>query len=383
MSRFLLYDLTAAQTKHHSRAKYTGGYIYAITLLSNAIKLGFKNFECAYNPKLIIENKLVELCKKNNIKLNCVESKYDIKNLIKKNNFKKFYSALPYNYTDFNFKSTEFIFTIHGLRPLEMPHDETEIQYIQNPYHKIVFMFKKMFSIDSKYKIFRSNIKKLINIKIKKIIVVSEHTKYSLMSQFSISSDDILVNYSPIDFKLVDIPKENKDKYFLLISANRWIKNSFRAIKAIDDMFSNGLISDKKVIVIGVGKLDFSKHVVNKKKFLFLDYVGYTELENYFNNAFCFIYPSLNEGFGYPPIQAMKYGTPVIASSISSIPEVCQDAALYFNPYSLCELQNRILHLSTDKNLYDFLRNKGYTRVDTLRANQECKISEIISYIFN
>ena len=82
-------------------------------------------------------------------------------------------------------------------------------------------------------------------------------------------------------------------------------------------------------------ELDFSKSVVNKEKFHFLDYVDYATLENYFNDAFCFVYPSLNEGFGYPPIQAMKYGTPVIASAISSIPEVCQNAVCYFNPFSM------------------------------------------------
>ena len=194
--------------------------------------------------------------------------------------------------------------------------------------------------------------------------------------------DDVVVCHSPIDFSTLYEPNENKQNYFLLISANRWIKNNYRAIKALDDMFSMGLIEDKEVVVLGVGRLNFSRYVSNQEKFHFLDYVDYATLENYFNDAFCFIYPSLNEGFGYPPIQAMKYGTPVIASAISSIPEICQNAVAYFNPYSKNELQNRVLHISTNNNYYNGLKEKGFIRIDNLKKMQKEMLESLIDLVF-
>lgn len=61
------------------------------------------------------------------------------------------------------------------------------------------------------------------------------------------------------------------------------------------------------------------------------------------------IYPSLNEGFGYPPLEAMRYGVPVIASAIASIPEILDNAALYFAPFSVEEFQNRIMQMTENQ----------------------------------
>ena len=143
-----------------------------------------------------------------------------------------------------------------------------------------------------------------------------------------------------------------KEKYYLIISANRWLKNAVRAIQSIDSLLDfNPSICDK-VKVLGLKKdTKVYKRIRNKDKFEILGYQNQEDLEELYAGAYAFIYPTLNEGFGYPPLEAMKYGTPVVSSPFSSIPEICGDAVLYANPYSIHEISNRILQLE-DREIY-------------------------------
>ena len=382
MKNKLLFDLTAAQT--NNRDKYHGGSIYALTVFNKALESGICDFDCIYNPNLNISTEVIEACKLNKIKLYEVKNQEDIKKIINKNEYAKFYSAMPYNYADFYSDNTEIIITIHGLRYLEVPYDSTEIFYYKGTARKIKFLFNRIYH--GKYRNKNNHKKKfndLLKIKNKKVIAVSEHTKYALLTFYPELKNKIIVNYSPIDFNKISETKTNKDNYFLLISANRWIKNNYRAIKALDGLFSRKLMMDKRVVVCGVGNIDFTQYISNPDKFEFIDYVDHATLENLFSNAFCFIYPTLNEGFGYPPIQAMKYGTPVLASAVSSVPEVCQNSVCYFNPYSIDEIQNRVLHLCNDTTFYNELIIKGHQRINQLKIIQNSMLKQLLDIVFN
>ena len=96
--------------------------------------------------------------------------------------------------------------------------------------------------------------------------------------------------------------------------------------------------------------------------------------------AYAFIYPTLNEGFGYPPLEAMKYGVPVITTAFSSIPEICGDAVLYSNPYSIEEIANRILQLEDEK-LYSVLKKKSMERYNWILGKQIQDLDALIDYI--
>ena len=76
-----------------------------------------------------------------------------------------------------------------------------------------------------------------------------------------------------------------------------------------------------------------------------------------------FVFPSLYEGFGLPPLEAMASGTPVVTSNVSSLPEVTGDAALLVNPYEVSEIKDGIKRILTDPELCAELREKGIARV--------------------
>lgn len=79
-------------------------------------------------------------------------------------------------------------------------------------------------------------------------------------------------------------------------------------------------------------------------------------------HANALVFPSIYEGFGLPPLEAMAAGCPVISSNVASLPEICGDAALYCDPYSPADIAGKIRLLMGDETLKDELRKKGQAR---------------------
>jgi glycosyltransferase involved in cell wall biosynthesis len=88
----------------------------------------------------------------------------------------------------------------------------------------------------------------------------------------------------------------------------------------------------------------------------------------------------LNEGFGYPPIESMRYGVPVAASGTSSIPEICQNAAIYFDPYNVSEIKNRILQL-LNKNIHDEYSARALERYKVVSKRQRLDLEKLVDFI--
>ena len=106
-------------------------------------------------------------------------------------------------------------------------------------------------------------------------------------------------------------------------------------------------------------------------------------LQALYSNAFCFVFPTLNEGFGYPPLECMRHGTPVIAPAISSLPELLGDAVLWADPYSIMELKTRMLQLHLDSELAAALRVKGEQQFRLIHSRQEAMLKELVSLILS
>ncbi len=84
---------------------------------------------------------------------------------------------------------------------------------------------------------------------------------------------------------------------------------------------------------------------------MLIGYVPFIDLIKFYNSADLFVFPSLYEGFGLPPLEAMACGCPVITSNTSSLPEVVGDAGIMVDPNNLIELTDKMYHILTNESL--------------------------------
>ena len=98
-----------------------------------------------------------------------------------------------------------------------------------------------------------------------------------------------------------------------------------------------------------------------------------------FKNAKLYVFPSLSEGFGIPPLEAMAYGLPVVASNLTAIPEVCGDAAVYFDPTDKDDIARVILSTVDNDKLKKDLIKKGSKRNELFKWEDSAE--EVLSVI--
>ena len=152
---------------------------------------------------------------------------------------------------------------------------------------------------------------------------------------------------------------------------------------ALDELFTthSKWMDGFKVVALGAPRPEiFTKDIKNTDKFIFRGYVDADELEALYKHAFLFLYPTLNEGFGYPPLEAMKYNTLSACSGVTSIPEACGDAVLYFNPYDIMEIKNRVIEsfdMSIRKEKVSIMVNQ-FSKIDKAQQQALENIVELI-----
>ena len=175
------------------------------------------------------------------------------------------------------------------------------------------------------------------------IICISEHTRKDLIELFGIEKEKTSVvhlaydNSTIIDNKRLD----NQRPFLLYVGWREWYKNFKPFLKSISR--SKSIMNDFDIIAFGGGEFTV-------EELRLMAELGFREgqikqisgsdevLAKYYSQARAFIFPSLYEGFGLPPLEAMSYNCPVISSNASCMPEVIGDAAEYFNPNSLDEI---------------------------------------------
>lgn len=121
-----------------------------------------------------------------------------------------------------------------------------------------------------------------------------------------------------------------------------------------------------------------------KQRVHFTGYVDNKLLHQYYVYAETLVFPSLYEGFGLPPIEAMACSCPVIVSNSASLPEVCGDAAVYCDPYSVEDLAHKIEMLLAEKGLQEVMRLKGIERAKRFSWDKAAKKTcEVIEDLLN
>ncbi len=182
------------------------------------------------------------------------------------------------------------------------------------------------------------------------VVAVSENTKNDLIELVGLSPEKISVIYSGnnlIRREVSDVEANEffkargiSGRYFLFLGNIEPRKNIGRLITAYNEFRSrHPEYGDLKLILAGApgwkNKQIYEEAIQSpfKTDIIFLGYISQKEKEILYSRATIFTYPSLYEGFGFPPLEAMTYGVPVVCSNVSSLPEVVGDAALTINPY--------------------------------------------------
>lgn len=155
-----------------------------------------------------------------------------------------------------------------------------------------------------------------------------------------------------------------KEGYILAVSSISPLKNFPNLIKA----FSKLNIPDLELHIVGGVNNNFSHTIEGKlikenTNIKMLGHVSDEELSSLYTKAICFVYPSFYEGFGIPPLEAQASGCPCTVSNRASLPEVLLDSALYFNPYSVDDMVEKIKMLILDKPLREKYINLGLENI--------------------
>lgn len=148
--------------------------------------------------------------------------------------------------------------------------------------------------------------------------------------------------------------------YVLAVSSASYHKNFRLVVEAVGMLGA----ADYDVVIVG-GSASVFRPLSDEgaAPVTRLGYVDDADLKALFRDAACFVFPSLYEGYGLPPVEAMTLGCPVLASNLPSVREACGAAALYFRPNSPAEFGELLTHVMQDGTLRDTLRQRGYARV--------------------
>jgi len=217
--------------------------------------------------------------------------------------------------------------------------------------------------------------KKRINM----ILTDSDFSKNEISRLLKVPLQKIEVIYAGCDkkFKIIDDLeriKKVKNKYdihqrFILnVGTLEPRKNIVTLILAFNILKKKELIEHKLVLCGGKGWYydDIFRKVKKlklEKEILFTGYVPEDDLPFLYNGAEVFVYPSLYEGFGLPPLEAMSCGCPVVTSNVSALPEIIGDGGILVNPLNTEELAQAILKVIKDRDLRRGLVKRGLERV--------------------
>jgi glycosyltransferase involved in cell wall biosynthesis len=266
-----------------------------------------------------------------------------------------FFFSPNLNFTSLSM-NTKFVLTIHDLSFNFFPDFFSSKQRL---WHKIV---------NPKKQCQRANI----------ILTPSENTKQDIINCYGVDCNKIKVIYPGLSSMFYKIDNEQltidkakiKEKYSL---TNNFIlflgtieprKNIIGLIEAYEQSYTT--LFDPLYLVIAGADGWHTKAIYERAKksplkehIKFIGYVDAKDKPALYSMASLFIYPSFYEGFGFPVLEAMAMGTPVITSNRSSLPEVAQSSAYLINPNKPTEIATAITQLMTKKKLKQYFKNKG------------------------
>lgn len=198
----------------------------------------------------------------------------------------------------------------------------------------------------------RSEIIKLLHVPVEKIDIVSPAPANSMQAEECVNKE--------VELNLKNIRKP----YILYVGTIEPRKNLVRLIRAFEHLKQVEKIPHQLVLAGGLGWgnkeiCETARKVSCAEDIRFVGYVSDAEKSALYRNADAFVFPSLYEGFGIPPLEAMEMNCPVICANAASLPEVVGEAARLVEPLDEKSIADGILQVLTDKDYADSLRKRG------------------------
>jgi glycosyltransferase involved in cell wall biosynthesis len=251
------------------------------------------------------------------------------------------------------YKKTPKILTVHDLIPLILPENFKPVS---------AFFWRSLLPYSIKKADF--------------IITVSFASKKDLMTYLQIPEEKIAVTYLGVDERFKPGKIVKNPPYILFVSTLEPRKQPLLLLKVLKGLIEAGLPHRLKIVgKRGWAMEKFDAYLKDHPEVLartdILDYVDEKEKISLYQGAELFLFPSLYEGFGLPPLEAMACGVPVVASAVASLPEVIGDAGLLLPPKDERLWVKRVIKLLKSEGEKRFLRERGLKRVQ-LFSWQKC-----------
>lgn len=403
----ILYDLLFSQPGFHGGGEY-GKILFKKTLLE-CQKRGDVKLWAALNQNLYIDPWVLELCKKYAVNLIQVESFKDIAELVNTDEFSLFFAPAIVIYTGYEYMKkvgTKVLFSNRKTKVIGCLHDIRDFE-LANDFEKICSLRKEIGCVKEN-SLTPKEIKHEINLKkehaeelkvmyrkiceadsIHQLITVSEYSLKSILKNIGEFKNIPKVLFPPIknrvDPKSLHKMPVQEMNYVLVVHAGRFEKNALLAVKAFDDLCSdvqfNSLIGDLKMFLAGIHRAEDLKlkKIKNPNRFIFTETLLPEHYEFVLKHARFLIYPTFNEGFGSPPVEAMTYGIPSIVSKVASIPEVCGTAVIYCDPYHLDSLKEAIIEMIKAPIPKEKIKTQYNAIVERQKRDVDCLINLICS----
>ena len=235
-----------------------------------------------------------------------------------------------------------------------------DLNFLHNPRwvsHRFYCLYRLLVSIGSRTS--------------QQILTVSRFSQQEITRYLDVPTERITVIYNAVSPRKTTVTKRVvKEDYLLSVASADPRKNLSRLIRAFRQLKR----PDVRLVLVGLPRQNATTEEVIDENILFLGYVDEVTLANLYQHATAFVYPSLYEGFGIPPLEAMRAGCPALVADSSSLPEVCADAVCYVNPTDERSIAEGIRQVLDDPALRETLVSRGYQRVEEFSWDQSVAV---------
>ncbi|MFH2035108.1 MAG: glycosyltransferase family 1 protein [Candidatus Zixiibacteriota bacterium] len=219
----------------------------------------------------------------------------------------------------------------------------------------------------------RIMLKRVLN-NAKIIMTDSEFTRQEMIKYNLPSIEKVRVVYIGLGIereKFSDDKLGGPGKYLLYVGNVKPHKNLRRLIDAYKTLIEQNRINIPLKIVgesenFITGMPELREEILNSKWSSLINFTGWVDHEtliDYYRHATALVHPSLYEGFGLPPLEAMACGVPAIVSRAASLPEICGEAVLYCNPFDISDIADKISQIISERELRENLVKRGYQQI--------------------